>query len=86
MVLELCFSCDEGASSHMEVWNEEKKKKKFLLLVTLHDADSNPDIAKGSVGCLIRVWPRSAGVPRPVVLSTSRSNRCLSKRLQATLK
>ena len=40
-----------------------------LLVVTLHDAVSSPDLARKLSGCLGRVWPRSAGVPRPVVLS-----------------
>ena len=61
MVLDLCFSCYEEASSQMEDWDRK------LLVVTLHVAVSS--LRKSSIGCLVRVLPRSAGVPRPVVLS-----------------
>ena len=40
------------------------------LVVTLHVAVSGPKACgKAQLGCLVRVWPWSAGVPRPVVLS-----------------
>ena len=56
-----------------------------LLVVTLHDAISSPDLAKGLSWMPRTCLAKSVGVPRPVVLSTSRSSHCLSKRWQATL-
>ena len=58
------FSRYEGTSS--QVADRDRR----LLVVTLHVAVSGPGArGEAQLGCLARVWPWSAGVPRPVVLS-----------------
>ena len=56
-----------------------------LLVVTLHDAVSSPNLAKELSWMPRMCLAKSVGVPRPFVLYTSRSSHCLSKRWQATL-
>ena len=74
MVLELCFSCNEGASSQMDDCMGK------LLVVTLHDAISSPNLTKRLSWMPRTCLAKNVGVPRTVVLSTSRSSHCLSKR------
>ena len=46
------------------------ERDRRLLVVTVHVAVSGPEArGEAQLGCLARVWPWSAGVPRSVVLS-----------------